>query len=69
MLQKQVIRPCLYVIRKFNPQGDTLYHYPCYTQLKVMRYTPSDLTRIKKIKEFYKSYEDENYTLYELSGN
>ena len=62
--------PTLFVCnQKFNPQGDTLYHYPCYTQLKIMRYTLSDLTRIKKIKEFYKSYEDENYTLYELSEN
>jgi hypothetical protein len=62
--------PTLFICnQKFNPQGDTLYHYPCYTQEKFLKYTLEDLVRIKKIKEFYKSYEDENYTLYELVEN
>jgi hypothetical protein len=59
--------PTLFVCnQKFNPVKDTLYKYPCYTQLKVMLFDSSSLVRLHKVKDFYESYEDENYTLYEL---
>ncbi len=59
--------PTLFVCnQKFNPVMDTLYKYPCYTQLKVMLFDSSSLVRLHKVKDFFESYEDENYTLYEL---
>ncbi|MBL7789844.1 MAG: hypothetical protein JNL75_08475 [Chitinophagales bacterium] len=60
--------PVLFVCScKFEPKGDTLYKYQNYSQLKVMFHCPEDLKRINKLKVFNTSFEDENYTLYELN--